>query len=619
MKQAVQFFAAWLMLASFSAGADRPNILWLVSEDNGRYLGCYGDSVAKTPTIDALAKQGVVFERCFTQPVCAPSRFTLITGMHAASCGPAQHMRAKGKIHKDVQGFPAKLRSLGYFTSNNAKTDYNANIDVRNAWTRSGKQAHYSQRMPGEPFFSVFNHETTHESSLFPDKEKSSFDPQKMRVPPYQPDTPEIRADWARYYSRLQQMDQQIAAKLQELKESGEAENTIVFYFSDNGGVLPRSKRFLQESGTHVPLIIYFPPKWQHLSPAPPGSRITDPVHFVDFAPTVLSLVGEKGLPHFQGNAFAGSKKQASREFVFCSRDRMDERYDMMRMVADKRWVYIRNFRPDLPYVQPLQYMFQSRGYQSWAKQVASGKASAAELQFWGAKPAEELYDSLSDPDNVNNLAMAVEHQATLQRMRDALRQQVVKIRDNGFLPEGSEAEGFIAAQQNELFPMERVFDLAVKASEQNPKHLPEFIAALSDQAEAVRWWGAQGCAMLGDKADVAKDTLLLALKDSSGPVQIAAAEALARQGDLPSSLPVLEYWTSQAESPWWALQAANVLDRLGESARPALASMQKVLKQNRESPEGSEPYLQRLLQRTVAVLEGKVEPLVYPVRLPQE
>lgn len=616
MKQAVMIFAAWLMLASWSAGADRPNILWLVSEDNGRFLGCYGDSVAKTPTIDALAKQGVVFERCFTQPVCAPSRFTLITGMHAASCGPAQHMRAKGKIPSDLQGFPATLRSLGYFTSNNAKTDYNASIDVRSAWTRAGKQAHYAQRASGELFFSVFNHETTHESSLFPDKEKSAFDPQKMRVPAYQPDTPEIRSDWARYYSRMQQMDQQIAAKLQELKDSGEAENTIVFYFSDNGGVLPRSKRFLQESGTHVPLVIYFPPKWQHLAPAPPGSRISDPVHFVDFAPTVLSLVGEEGQPHFQGQAFAGSKKQAPREFVFCSRDRMDERYDMMRMVADKRWIYIRNFRPDLPYVQPLQYMFQARGYQSWSKHVASGKASAAELQFWGAKPAEELYDSQSDPDNVNNLATSAEHQATLQRMRAALRQQALSIRDNGFLPEGSKAEGFMASRQADLYPIERVFDLAVKASERDVRHLSELIAALSDQVEGVRWWGAQGCAMLGENAEEAKNPLLQALKDRSGHVQIAAAEALARQGDVSNSLPVLEHWTAQVESPWLALQSANVLDRLGENARPALPALQKVLEQNRESPEGFEPYLQRLLQRTVAVLEGKVEPLVYPVNM---
>ena len=148
------------------------------------------------------------------------------------------------------------------------------------------------------------------------------------------------------------------------------------------------------------------------------------------------------------------------------------------------------------------------------------------------------------------------------------------------------------------------------------PKHLPEFVAALSDQAEAIRWWGAQGCAVLGDKAGMAKDALLLALKDSSGPVQIAAAEALARQGDLPSSLPVLERWVSQTENPWSALQAANVLDRLGESSRPALPIMKSVLEQKGDSPEGSEPYLQRLLQRTMAVLEGKAEPLVYPVNL---
>src|SRR5204862_2320215 len=167
--------------------------------------------------------------------------------------------------------------------------------------------------------------------------------PAKVRLPPYVPDTPEMRADWARYYNHMTVMDEQIAAKLKALADDGLAEDTIVFYYSDNGGVLPRSKRFLEESGTHVPLIIYFPPKWRHLAPAPPGSRIKEPVSFIDFAPTVLSLARVTIPQYMQGRAFAGAAKAAPNEFVFLTRDRMDERYDMMRSVADERWLYIHN------------------------------------------------------------------------------------------------------------------------------------------------------------------------------------------------------------------------------------------------------------------------------------
>ena len=285
-----------------------PNILWLVSEDNDCFLGCYGDKLARTPTLDKLAGEGVLYEKCFAQPVCAPSRFTLISGMFAVGHGPAQHMRAQGKIPSWLKGFPTYLRMAGYYTSNNAKTDYNSPISIPEAWNECGKQGHWRKRSePKQPFFSVFNHEVTHESCLFPEKELPldfpSTDPAQIRIPPYQPDTPEMRADWVRYYNHMKVLDEQLAAKLKALEDDGLAENTIVFYYADNGGVLARSKRFLQESGVHVPLIIRFPKKWQHLAPAAPGSRIKEPVSFVDFAPTVLSLAGPRVRRIGQGRA----------------------------------------------------------------------------------------------------------------------------------------------------------------------------------------------------------------------------------------------------------------------------------------------------------------------------
>jgi len=611
-----------VLLGSFpgAAAPERPNILWLVSEDNTTLLGCYGDPLARTPTLDKLAREGVLFERCFAQPVCAPSRFTLITGTFAVSSGPANHMRAQGKIPKWLKGFPALLREDGYYTANSAKTDYNAPINLQETWNESGKSAHYRNRPDArQPFFSVFNHEVTHESCLFPEQAaKLDFtptDPARVRVPPYQPDTPEIRADWARYYDHLALMDSQMGVKLKSLAEDGLAENTIVFYYADNGGVLPRSKRFLQASGTHVPLIVYFPPKWRHLAPAPPGSRLSQPVNFVDFAPTVLSLAGVKIPDYMPGRAFAGPQVRTN-EFVFCTRDRMDERYDMMRSVMDSRWLYIHNYRPDLPYVQPLEYMFKARGYQSWARLAREGKLTPATAQFWGAKPTEELYDLAADPDNVKNLAGDPAHRMTLERLRIALQKHTLEIVDNGFLPEGSALEGYEASRVPGAYPLARVFDLANLASERDPANLPRLLAALDDPSEPVRWWAAQGCTLLGKKASPAETALRQRLADPSSAVQIAAAEALGRQGQAEIALPVLEHWLQTTNQPAAALQAANVLDRFGETARPVLPAMRRVLAnatsaQNETGRTGEYPI--RILEHITAVLEGKILPLVYP------
>lgn len=616
MKHLVALLAVLTALGGGLSAAEHPNILWLVSEDNTTLLGCYGDPLARTPTLDKLAREGVLFERCFAQPVCAPSRFTLITGTFAVSSGPAEHMRAKGKIPAWFKGFPALLREAGYYAANNSKTDYNSPIDPRQTWNESGKKAHYRNRTaPEQPFFSVFNHEVTHEGQIFPERKPPlslpPTDPGTVRVPAYQPDTPEIRTDWARYYDCIAQMDQQIAAKLKELEQAGLADDTIVFYYADNGGVLPRSKRFLQESGTHVPLIVYFPPKWRHLAPAAPGARVKAPVSFVDFAPTVLSLAGVKIPDYMPGRAFAGPQA-ATNEFVFCTRDRMDEIYDTVRSVADARWLYIHNFRPDVAYVQPISYMFKARGYQSWARLARAGKLTPATAQFWGEKPTEELYDSLADPDNVKNLAADPAHRATLERMRTALRQHTLAIVDNGFLPEGSALEGYEASRQAGAYPVAQVFDLASLASERNPANLPRLITALDDPSEPVRWWAAQGCAMLREKSAPAAAALRKRLEDDSSAVQIAAAEALACQGKPDIALPVLERWLQDTNNLWFALQAANGLERLGEMARPALPAMKRAYLELKKQSVRTE-YNQNILERMIAVLEGTTLPLVYP------
>src|SRR5262249_45381675 len=197
----------------------------------------------------------------------------------------------------------------------------------------------------------------------------------------------------------------------------------------------------------------------------------------------------------------------------------------------------IRNYRPDLPYVQPLEYMFESRGYQSWARVAREGNLTQATAQFWGEKPPEELYDTFADPDSIRNLAMERSQRPTLERLRAALQRRVLEVNDNGFLPEGSALEGYEASRAPGSYPLERVLNLANQASERNRSHLRAFIRALDDPSEPMRWWAAQGCAILGKKAAPAKASLLKRLDDPSGAVQVAAAEALARIGQLGAAL----------------------------------------------------------------------------------
>jgi tetratricopeptide (TPR) repeat protein len=412
------------------------------------------------------------------------------------------------------------------------------------------------------------------------------------------------------------EMDRQCGEKLKQLEEAGLAENTIVFYYGDNGGVTTRTKRSLQDSGTHVPLIVYFPPKWQHLAPATPGSRIKEVVHFVDFAPTVLSLVGLDIPKYMQGRAFAGQAKAPAREVVFCTRDRMDERYDMMRSAMSERYLYIRNFRPDIPYVQLLQYQFQARDYQGWARMAKEHKLTPQTALFWGEKPPEELYDKQTDPDCMNNLAAKPESREVLEKMRKALGAWMVACNDNSLLPEGAVYEGYDASRKEGFFAVRDALTLALKASDRKAENLPEFMRVLSeDTREYMRWWAAQGCAILGKAAAPAEAILLKAAKeDASGAVQVAAADALRQMGRTAEAIETLRRWFVQHENPATAAQAANVIDRLGEAARPLLPEIKERAEGRKgKKQNGGEDYATRMANTLQDVLTGKKERLVYP------
>ncbi len=332
-----------------SGQARRWNILCIVCEDISPLLGSYGDPVAQTPVLDRLARDGVRFTRMFSSSgVCAPSRAALITGLYATAIG-ADNMRTSTKDLADhapyeavpppaVRPFAEYLRAAGYYTTNNAKTDYQFETPLT-AWDESGPEAHWRSRPEGMPFVSVFNLEATHESQVWDRADDPAIvPPEHVLLAPYYPDTPAIRRDVARVYSNVAVMDRQAGELLAELDEAGLADETIVIFYSDNGGPLPRGKREVLDSGLHVPFLMRFP------GGAHAGTVVDDLVAFVDIPATILSLAGVPVPRHMQGRPFWGGQKAAARDFVFAARDRMDERTDTVRAARDRRFEYVRNY-----------------------------------------------------------------------------------------------------------------------------------------------------------------------------------------------------------------------------------------------------------------------------------
>ncbi|MEW6159037.1 MAG: sulfatase, partial [Verrucomicrobiota bacterium] len=431
----VFWFVAFCLTA---AEPMQPNILWLTSEDHGPQMGCYGDRFATTPNVDRLAAKGMIYTRVWScAPVCAPSRTTLISGLYAHSTG-SEHMRSHVAFPAGKKMFPQYLREAGYYCSNNAKEDYNLNQPGK-VWDESSNTAHWRNRSSGQPFFAVFNSTKSHESKIRVRPHKLIHDPERVRVPAYHPDTSEVRRDWAQYYDQVSAADADAGKILEQLEADGLAEETIVFYFSDHGSGMPRSKRWPYDSGLHVPLVIYIPEKFKELRPADykPGARSDRLVSFVDFAPTVLSLAGVKPPSWMQGGAFLGKFIAPAPSFLHGFRGRMDERFDCVRSVTEGRYVYVRHYMPHLIYGQHLDYMWQTQTTRVWEKLFEEGKLNAAQERFWKAKPPEELYDLELDPDEVHNLAESPAHQEIKKRLRQAQQTEARAIIDLGFVPEG--------------------------------------------------------------------------------------------------------------------------------------------------------------------------------------
>ena len=567
-----------------------PNILWISCEDISPQLGCYDDPYAHTPNLDKLAQEGVVYTRAFASaPVCAVARSSIITGMYSSSYG-SQHMRCNGWLPKDVKTYPDYLRSAGYYCTNNSKTDYNLNIDHKAMWDESSGNAHWRNRPnPDQPFFAIFNLGSTHESrvNVLETHQKAIENvpasllkkPGDIPVPPYFPNTEKVQELWTRYYNNITAMDLQVAEILQQLEEDGLSDNTIIIFFSDHGAGVPRYKRWLYDTGLHVPFIVKVPEKYKEWFPHAADTKTDELVSFIDLPPTTLALAGIPIPENMEGRAFLGEDLSPQRKYVYAGRDRMDERYDMQRAVRNKRFKYIRYYESYKPFCQYMNTPEKGEIMKSIrAAQLAGNMPKAGRHIIAPQKPEEELFDTQNDPLEIKNLVNDPEYKNVLEEMRQAHAQWSDRTKDTGLIPETilrtwerQDSASIYDIMRKKSIPVTLIRETAL-----GQKNIEELIQSLGHENDAVRYWAA---IHLGNRAKQISDGQALekALQDLTPVVQTAAARALCKMNKPQKALECLQKLLHH-EDEWVRLNAAQVLDEIGPQARPAIEALQSVM-----------------------------------------
>ncbi|MAS93837.1 MAG: hypothetical protein CMO55_11650 [Verrucomicrobiales bacterium] len=595
-------FLSGFLFFSLSHAQDRPNILWITTEDISRELGCYGDEYADTPNLDKLAENGIRYTRFFAEsPMCAPSRSTIITGIHNGPLGSSQ-MRSLHRIPERIRPFSAYLRDAGYYCVNNSKTDYNLARDdsgenkefVDEGWDQSSPQAHWKNAPEGKPFFCIFNYVDTHQSrasrndyDYFVEKVQSKLaeerihDPDKAPLPPHYPDSKIFRKTVARYHDCITVLDDYVGNVLAELEEAGHADDTIVFFYSDHGAGMPTGKACVSDYGLRCPLIIHFPDKYRHLAPSDNGSVSDRLTCFSDLAPTMLHLLGLTVPSEMSGVPFLGATMPEAPKYVHGTRDRMDETLETTRWITDGQYLLVRSYQTDLAYDQQTVTSFYNgngEGCQEIRDLKEARKLNDMQLHFWGdRRPAVMLFDSEADPWNTTDLATDPAHFQRVDEMLAALETELVSKRDLGFWPEPELADAEKEAPARELafsrdrYPIERILETAKLQS------VKELKARLSENHFVVRYWAILALANIGADARGAIPQLKECLTDESASVRIEAATLLPSLTDSPESVALL---TRELDSPneWAACRAARGLEEIGEAARPSIEKMKEAL-----------------------------------------
>ncbi|HUT30386.1 MAG TPA: sulfatase-like hydrolase/transferase [Sedimentisphaerales bacterium] len=605
---------------SFSVGPSkaRPNILWIIAEDMSPHWSCCGETTIQTPNIDRLAGEGVLFRNAFvTCPVCSPSRSAMITGMYQTTIG-AHHHRSSwpgSEIHlpEHIKLLPEYFKQHGYYTSNGGPKTTVYHGDLVSADRKLGKtdynfvwdQAVYDDndwknRSGGQPFFAQIQlRGGKYRAAPVP----NPVDPAKVKLPPYYPDHPVIRADWAQYLNSVIYLDAEVGKILQRLEDEGIADNTVVFLWTDHGISHARGKQFLYDEGIRVPLIIRGPGVLKG------GTASDDLVSHIDIAATSLLLAGI-AVPHYmQGRPLFG-RDYKPRDYIFAARDRCDETLDCIRCVRSMRYKYIRNFYPNRSHLQHNRYKDNKQIIKTIRRLFAEGKLDLVQARMLApTRPAEELYDLANDPHEINNLAGLPAYEKVLNQMRSRLKKWIVETGDVGLIPEpelevltnkyGTEYDVLGKRENREL-----VSDIikVIEAGERGRAGIKDLVGATNDKRPSIRWWAARSLGNMGldAKCVEAAGVLRQSLKDGSLGVRVEAARALCKMGMEGEGLPVL-IEELRNDDQIVRHYAALALEDIGEKARPALEPL-------KEARGDKYEYVMRISNRLVAALQGGSE-----------
>lgn len=419
-----------------------PNILWIVADDLGPDLGCYGESLVYTPNLDKLAGEGTRFNHAYTvAAVCSVSRSALITGMQPVSIGCHQHRtQFKDSLPEPVRPITEYFRQAGYFVTNKGKTDYNFIHHKDSLYNGTD----WRQRKEGQPFFAQVQISYPHRP--FKRDPSRPVDADQVTLPPYYPDHSIARQDWALYLETIQAVDREVGEILERLEKDGLADNTVVFFFGDQGRPHVRAKQFLYDGGIHTPLIIRWPKKLT------PGTVNDQLISNLDLAPTAMKIANITPPDYMQGKDFLG-KGNTPRTYIYAMRDRRDETVDRIRAVRTQNFKYIRNFYPERPYTQFNAYKKQAYPMLTLMQVMyRNGELTPEQAHFMGQdRPAEELYDLKNDPYELYNLANKEGYQEELKKLGQVLDTWLKEV-DRGQYPEDPKEIRYAEELMKELF-----------------------------------------------------------------------------------------------------------------------------------------------------------------------
>lgn len=554
----------------------RPNVLWLVVEDMSLYLSSYGNTYTTTPTLDQLAKESIVFTNAYSNGAqCSPARSTLISSIYAPVLATDFH-REKRAVPEEFY-FPKYLKEAGYYCSNNSKEDYNTKNKPKGIWSKSNKKASYINRVDkNKPFFSVFNYNGTHTKRVATRNTKKrnprTIALDSVTIPPYLPDVPEIRDDIAWYYDSVNKMDLWVKKKLEELKASGEEENTIVFFYSDHGGCLPRGKAYLYDTGTRVPLIVHFPEEYKHLANTAIPSRNDQLVGFVDFASTVFNLLNIKTPDFMMGVPFLGANLPKPKSEIFLYRANQEQNFIPSRAVTDGRYKLIWNFNSAYPNGTRQSYQWQMPSYQGWDKANIEGNVNELQSVFWKPTVALEFFDTKDDTYEVNNLINSEKHQHKISEMKSKLLGFMKEKKDLGLYPwsmrNKSDSISFYDHIRKTKQSVDDIIDAAAFCSTAKPSDIKKLTSNLRSKEPAIRYWATIGVLQLLERNLI--ETLPKAIENNfkndseNTEVRLLSAEVLIKHHNNSEGL---NYVLDQVKNNYFIAYAT--LQNLGDLVKP--------------------------------------------------